>query len=93
VLVSLIATGAVALEQFRSQYRALLRDRQEPARLGVPVTGELMRSFGSDADVASRIQSRARELDAGAIVVGPETSHGMRPRPWRRDLPNGRRLT
>jgi MFS transporter, ACDE family, multidrug resistance protein len=43
---------------------------------GVPVTGELLHSFGNHADVAERILHRAGELRAGAIVLGPETHEG-----------------
>jgi fructokinase len=39
---------------------------------GVPVTGELVRSVGSHADVAERILRRAAELRAGAVVLGPD---------------------
>jgi MFS transporter, ACDE family, multidrug resistance protein len=40
---------------------------------GVPVTGELLRSYGNHADVATQILRRAADLRAGAIVVGPDT--------------------
>ncbi|MEA2384788.1 MAG: transporter, family, multidrug resistance protein [Solirubrobacteraceae bacterium] len=40
---------------------------------GVPVAGELVRSVGTHADVAEQILRRATELDAGAIVLGPDT--------------------
>ena len=43
---------------------------------GVPVTGELLHSYGTHADVAGRILARAAELHAGAIVLGPDTRHG-----------------
>jgi MFS family permease len=42
---------------------------------GVPVTGELLHSYGTHADVAVQILRRAAELGAGAIVLGPETRH------------------
>jgi predicted MFS family arabinose efflux permease/nucleotide-binding universal stress UspA family protein len=42
---------------------------------GVPVTGELLRSYGTHVDVAVQILRRAAELGAGAIVLGPETRH------------------
>jgi ACDE family multidrug resistance protein len=45
----------------------------ELSEAGVPVTGELLRSFGTHADVAARILERAVDLGAGAIVLGPET--------------------
>jgi ACDE family multidrug resistance protein len=43
---------------------------------GVPVTGEILRSYGTHADVASRILARAAQLRAAAIVTGPESRHG-----------------
>ncbi len=42
---------------------------------GVPVTGELLHSYGTHADVAAQILSRVSDLGAGAIVLGPETRH------------------
>jgi ACDE family multidrug resistance protein len=39
---------------------------------GMPVGGELVRSVGTHADVAEQILRRATELDAGAIVLGPD---------------------
>jgi MFS family permease len=44
---------------------------------GVPVTGELLHSYGTHADVAAQILHRATDLGAGAIVLGPETRHAM----------------
>jgi predicted MFS family arabinose efflux permease/nucleotide-binding universal stress UspA family protein len=43
---------------------------------GVPVTGELMHSYGTHTDVAAKILQRAIELGAGAIVLGPEARQG-----------------
>jgi MFS family permease len=40
---------------------------------GVPVTGELMHSVGTLGDVAMRILTRAEDLGAGLIVVGPDS--------------------
>jgi ACDE family multidrug resistance protein len=40
---------------------------------GAPVSGELVRSVGSHADVADHILSRAADLGAGAIVLGPDS--------------------
>jgi len=40
---------------------------------GAPVTGELLQSYGTHADVARQILRRAAELGAGAIVVGPDS--------------------
>ena len=41
----------------------------------MPVTGELLHSYGTHADVAAQILHRATDLGAGAIVLGPETRH------------------
>jgi nucleotide-binding universal stress UspA family protein len=40
---------------------------------GVPVTGELLHSYGTHVDVGGQILRRAAELGAGAIVLGPAT--------------------
>jgi len=40
---------------------------------GAAVTGELLESHGTHADVARQILRRAAELGAGAIVVGPDS--------------------
>ncbi|HTC72414.1 MAG TPA: MFS transporter, partial [Solirubrobacteraceae bacterium] len=42
---------------------------------GVPVTGELLYSYGTHTDVANQILHRAAELHAGAIVLGADTRH------------------
>jgi MFS transporter, ACDE family, multidrug resistance protein len=42
---------------------------------GVPVTGELVHSYGTHADVAREILRRSEDMHAGAIVLGPETRH------------------
>ena len=47
----------------------------ELGEAGVPVTGELLHSYGTHADVAAQILRRATDLGAGAIVLGPETRH------------------
>jgi ACDE family multidrug resistance protein len=47
----------------------------ELRRAGVPVTGELLHSYGSHTDVATQILRRAADLGAGVIVLGPETRH------------------
>jgi MFS transporter, ACDE family, multidrug resistance protein len=44
---------------------------------GVPVTGELVRSYGTHTDVARQILRRADDMHAGAIVLGPETRHAI----------------
>ena len=48
----------------------------ELSEAGVPVTGELLHSYGTHADVGAQILQRAIDLGAGAIVLGPETRHG-----------------
>ena len=40
---------------------------------GVPVTGEIVHSTGTHADVAARIMDRAALLSAGLIVIGADT--------------------
>jgi ACDE family multidrug resistance protein len=42
---------------------------------GVPVTGELLRSYGTHTDVARQILDRAAELHAGVVVIGADTHH------------------
>ena len=42
---------------------------------GVPVTGQLLHSYGTHTDVAAQILRRAAEVQAGAIVLGPDTRH------------------
>jgi hypothetical protein len=42
---------------------------------GLPVTGEILHSYGTHADVATQILRRAAELHAGAIVLGADTRH------------------
>jgi nucleotide-binding universal stress UspA family protein len=39
----------------------------------VPVSGELLHSYGTHADVARQILRRAADLQAGAIVLGSDT--------------------
>jgi nucleotide-binding universal stress UspA family protein len=73
----LAGEDSVKLESERSAVELLDACVAELRESGVPVTGELLHSFGSHADVAAQILSRARELDAGAIVIGPETRHGV----------------
>src|SRR3954466_14735292 len=43
------------------------------SQAGVPVTGELLHTFGDHATVADIILRRAAELSAGLIAVGPDT--------------------
>ena len=40
---------------------------------GVPVTGEIVHSTGTHAEVAARIMDRAALLSAGLIVIGADT--------------------
>ena len=44
----------------------------------MPVTGELLHSYGTHTDVAAQILRRATDLRAGAIVLGPDTRHATR---------------
>jgi ACDE family multidrug resistance protein len=48
----------------------------ELSEAGVPVVGELLRSVGTHADIATRILERAAQLSATTIVLGPQTHHG-----------------
>jgi MFS transporter, ACDE family, multidrug resistance protein len=43
---------------------------------GVPVTGELLNSYGTHSDVARQILRHAADLGAGVIVLGPDTHQG-----------------
>jgi nucleotide-binding universal stress UspA family protein len=59
--------------------QALLDDCiAELGEAGVRVTGELLHSYGTHADVAAEILNRATALGAGLIVLGPETRHATR---------------
>jgi ACDE family multidrug resistance protein len=42
---------------------------------GVPVTGEILHSYGTHTDVAGQILRRAADIHAGAIVLGPDKRH------------------
>jgi nucleotide-binding universal stress UspA family protein len=42
---------------------------------GVPVSGEILHSYGTHTDVAKQILRHAADLRAGAIVLGPDTRH------------------
>lgn len=72
----LAGEDAIELETPRDAREVLERSVTELRRSGMPVTGELLRSVGGHAEVAAKILDRAAQLDAGAIVIGPETSHG-----------------
>ena len=43
---------------------------------GVPVSGEVLHSYGTHADIAQLILQRAAALSARVIVIGPNTRHG-----------------
>ncbi len=43
---------------------------------GVPVSGEVLHSYGTHADIAELILQRAAALSAPVIVIGPDTRHG-----------------
>ena len=74
-----VVTGedAVDLETLSEAAQVLERSLATLRDAGVPVTGELLHSVGSHADVAATILRRAAELSAGLIVVGPDTRHGI----------------
>ena len=53
--------------------RCWMRRWPSCAKRGVPVTGEIVHSTGTHADVAARIMDRAALLSAGLIVIGADT--------------------
>jgi MFS transporter, ACDE family, multidrug resistance protein len=67
---------AIDLETEATAHAALDACVAELHKAGVPVVGELLHSTGDHADVARRILTRANELAATAIVLGPETRGG-----------------
>jgi ACDE family multidrug resistance protein len=71
-----IGDEAIDLETETAARAALEACIAELREAGVPVVGELLHSTGDHADVARRILTRANELGATAIVLGPETRHG-----------------
>jgi ACDE family multidrug resistance protein len=73
----LAGEDAIALEAERDAVELLRGCIAELREAGVPVTGEVLHSFGTHADVADQILRRTEELGAGAIVIGPETRHGI----------------
>jgi nucleotide-binding universal stress UspA family protein len=73
----LAGEDAVDLESDAAATELLEACIAELREAGVPVTGELLHSYGTHADVAERILRRASELQAGAIVIGPEGRHGV----------------
>jgi hypothetical protein len=67
--------GAVDLETADEARAVLDAAVAELRESGMPVTGEILHSYGTHADVAERILRRAAELPAGMIVIGPESEH------------------
>jgi hypothetical protein len=65
----------LALESLAGAQALLDACISELSDAGVPVTGELLHSYGTHTDVAAQILHRATDLGAGAIVLGPETRH------------------
>jgi nucleotide-binding universal stress UspA family protein len=80
-VVNVIETDVLAGEdtaelESPAQARALLDACvSELGAAGVPVTGELLHSYGTHTDVAREILRRAADIHAGAIVLGPDTRH------------------
>jgi MFS family permease len=68
--------GAVELETSAAAQALLEKSVAELRASGMAVSGELLHTVGNHADVAGRILERAAELQAGAIVIGPDTHHG-----------------
>ena len=65
----------VALESPLTAQTLLDGSVAELRNAGVPVTGELLHSYGTHTDVASQILHRAENLHAGVIVLGPDIRH------------------
>jgi nucleotide-binding universal stress UspA family protein len=78
-VVNVIETDILAGEdtaelESPTQARALLDACVAELReADVPVTGELLHSYGTHIDVARQILRRAADLHAGVILLGPET--------------------
>jgi ACDE family multidrug resistance protein len=72
----LAGEDTIALETDAVANELLAACMAELRESGMPITGELLHSFGTHADVADQILARAAELNAGVIVIGPETRHG-----------------
>ena len=68
--------GVVDLEEDEDAVKLLHASMAELREAGVPVAGEVLRSYGTHADVGDQILRRAAELGAGAIVIGPHSRHG-----------------
>jgi nucleotide-binding universal stress UspA family protein len=81
-VLHVIETDVVAGEdtaelETTAQARALLDACMDQLRnAGVPVTGELLHSYGTHRDVAMQILRRVDDVQAGVIVLGPDTRHG-----------------
>jgi len=73
----LAGEDSIELESEDSAAELLAACVAELRESGMPVAGELLHSVGTHADVADRILERAGELGAGAIVIGPESRHGV----------------
>jgi MFS family permease len=69
--------SAIELETPGEAAEALAHSMAKLREAGVPVSGELLRSVGGHADVASAILRRSAELAAGLIVMGPDTRRGL----------------
>jgi MFS family permease len=61
-------------DEARAVLAAAVGELRESA---MPVTGEVLHSYGTHADIAEHILRRAAELSAGVIVIGPESEHAM----------------
>jgi nucleotide-binding universal stress UspA family protein len=82
--IALVATAVLlertpappASERTQTEAAALLDAAMAELReAGVPVTGEIVHSTGTHAEVAARILDRAALLSAGLIVIGADTEH------------------
>jgi predicted MFS family arabinose efflux permease/nucleotide-binding universal stress UspA family protein len=66
----------IDIESSRAARKLLDACVAELREAGVSVVGERLHSTGTHADIATRILKRAAQLNATAIVLGPETRHG-----------------
>ena len=64
---------AVDLETQTEAVALLDAAMAELREAGVPVSGEIVHSTGTHADVAARVMDRAARLAAGLIVIGADT--------------------
>ena len=67
--------GSVDLETAAEARELLDACIAELRESGAEVTGEVVHSYGTHADVADRILRRAAELSAGLIVLGPDAHY------------------